>query len=79
MQVFFRWILPITLVGIGIAIFSGLLLRELPAGSGLRLMLGLICALLGVHRFVASRSVRSPGRRRYGGGFHRPWEHDKRE
>jgi hypothetical protein len=79
MQIIVRWMLPIALVGIGIAIFSGLLLRVMPAGTGLRFMLGLICILLGIHRFVAARTERFSGRRRYGGSFHRPWEHDKHE
>jgi hypothetical protein len=79
MHLMFRWILPIALVGIGIAVFFGLLLREMPAGTGLRFMLGLICVLLGVYRFAAARTERPASRRRYGGSFHRPWENDKHE
>jgi hypothetical protein len=79
MQIIVRWMLPIALVGIGIAVFSGLLWRGMPVGTGLRFMLGLICVLLGIHRFVAARSERSSGRRPYGGAFHRPWENDRHE
>ena len=73
MGILTRWILPVAFVAIGIAIFTGWLLPELPNRYGLRIMLGLVALLLGVHRFVASRTV-SASRRRYGGQRHQPWE-----
>jgi hypothetical protein len=76
MQVFSRWVLPIAMVAIGIAIFSGFLLPTLPNGTTLRFMFGSVAVLLGVLRFVAVRSVRSrqDDRRRFGGERKRPWE-----
>jgi hypothetical protein len=74
MQVISRWVLPIAMVAIGIAILSGLLLRQLPPNSGLRPVLGLVAVLLGAHRFVASRSVVERADRRFGGERRRPWE-----
>jgi hypothetical protein len=69
-----RWVLPIALVAVGIAIFAGWMFPRLPEPSGLRLMLGMVSVLLGVHRFVASRSTTQSGRRRFGGDRPRPWE-----
>jgi hypothetical protein len=71
-----RWILPISMVGIGIAILTGVIMPDLPGVTGLRLMVGLVCILLGIHRFVAARMVRpdSDRNRRYGGQSQRPWE-----
>lgn len=74
MQVISRWVLPIAMVAVGIAILSGLILRELPAGLGIRPMLGIITVLLGVHRFVAARSAPPRDKRRFGGERRRPWE-----
>jgi hypothetical protein len=75
MQFLTRWILPVAFVAIGIAIFSGWLLSEIPKQTYLRPILGAVAVLLGVHRYVASRvGPRAPQRRRYGGERHRPWE-----
>jgi len=68
-----RWVLPIAFVAIGIAVLFGWILRDLPPSSGLRLMIGVVVILLGVHRFVASRTA-SRDRRRFGGERDRPWE-----
>ena len=74
MQVISRWVLPIAMVAVGIAILSGLLLRELPRDTGLRPILGLVAVLLGAHRFVAARSGIRDDDRRFGGERRRPWE-----
>ena len=76
MQVFSRWVLPIAMIAVGIAIFSGFLLPALPNGNTLRFMFGVVAVLLGVLRFFAARSVRSgqEDRRRFGGERKRPWE-----
>ncbi len=76
MQLFSRWILPIAMMAIGIAIFSGFLFPTLPNGAVLRFMFGMVAFLLGVLRFVAVRSVRRKpeDRRRFGGERKRPWE-----
>jgi hypothetical protein len=74
MQLFIRWIMPITFVGIGIAILAGWTLEQLPKGTLLRPLLGMVVVLLGVHRFAASRIERRSVQRRYGGGRNRPWE-----
>jgi hypothetical protein len=73
MQVFSRWVLPIAMVAIGIAVLSGILLPSLPSGNTLRYMFGIVAILLGVMRFVASRS-QLDDRRRFGGPRNRPWE-----
>jgi hypothetical protein len=74
MRMLSQWILPIAMGAVGIAIFTGLLLRELPDSTGLRPLLGIVTVLLGVHRFVAARMKRDDGERRFGGGVRRPWE-----
>jgi hypothetical protein len=74
MQMLNRWLLPIAFVGVGIAVFTGAILRNLPEMGELRLMVGVICILLGIHRFVASRTVKHDPRRPFGGSFHRPWD-----
>lgn len=73
MGILTRWILPVAFMAIGIAIFAGWLLPGLPSQYGLRIMLGMVALLLGIHRFVASRTTASP-RRHYGGERHKPWE-----
>ncbi|MBU0508984.1 hypothetical protein KKH27_09140 [bacterium] len=74
MQVVFRWLLPVVFVGIGSAIWAGLLFPSIPAGTGLRPILGIVTILMGLHRFVASRYGRPSERRRYGGDRPSPWE-----
>ncbi|HEY3294684.1 MAG TPA: hypothetical protein VGL38_04565 [bacterium] len=77
MQVFSQWVLPIAMIAIGIAILTGVLIPTLPAGSSLRFMFGLVAILLGVLRFVSSRSQRRgppDDRRRFGGPRKFPWE-----
>jgi len=76
MGIFSRWVLPIAMMAVGIAVLSGLLMPSLPNGASLRLMFGVVAILLGVMRFVASRSGRGAGdeRRRFGGERKRPWE-----
>jgi hypothetical protein len=74
MTILMQWILPIAFVAVGIAILAGWMFPQLPAMSGLRLVLGIVALLLGVHRFVASRSVSRESRRRFGGERQRPWE-----
>lgn len=69
-----RWLLPVAFVAIGIAVLTGALLPNLPAGTGIRLMVGIVAVLLGVHRYVASRSVAPRARRPYGGERRNPWE-----
>jgi len=69
-----RWILPIAFVAVGIAILAGWMLPQLQGYSGLRLVLGIVALLLGVHRFLASRTGSRGSRRRFGGGRQRPWE-----
>jgi hypothetical protein len=76
MKLLYQWILPVAFIAIGIAIFTGVMLPNLPSGTGLRLMLGLITVMLGIHRFVASR-VKLSDRRPYGGDRTRPWEDSK--
>jgi hypothetical protein len=75
MQVLSRWVLPIAMVAIGIAILSGYLIPNIPGQSGLRMMMGLVAVLLGVFRFFLSRTAaREPKQRRFGGQRRRPWE-----
>jgi hypothetical protein len=69
-----RWILPIALVGIGIAIFAGFIMPTIPMDTGLRPMIAMVVILLGIHRFAAARVVREDRRRRFGGNGPRPWE-----
>jgi len=68
-----RWVLPVAFVIIGILILAGQLLQEIPSGTGLRAIMGVVVILLGVHRFVVSRTPRRD-ERRYGGELRRPWE-----
>lgn len=74
MRVLSQWILPIAMGVIGIAIFTGLILRDLPASTGLRPIIGMVAILLGAHRFVVSRIKQSDEERRFGGSSRRPWE-----
>lgn len=69
-----RWVLPIAMIAIGIAILSGALLTNLPGQTALRVMIGVVAILLGIHRFVAARMARPDDRRRFGGERRRPWE-----
>lgn len=71
-----RWILPVGFFVLGILILMGVLLRELPEGTGLRTLMGIVVVLIGLHRFVASRMTKVE-RRRYGGSQARPWEGQK--
>ncbi|MFZ5434655.1 MAG: hypothetical protein ACOZB3_12885 [Calditrichota bacterium] len=74
MSILSRWVLPIAFAGIGIAILSGMILRTIPADTGLRPILGIVVILMGVHRFVAARSMKKSDRRPYGGERQKPWE-----
>ena len=74
MTILTRWILPIAFVAVGIAILAGWMFPQLPEPSGLRLVLGIVAVMLGVHRFVASRTTSRASRRRFGGRRPRPWE-----
>jgi hypothetical protein len=73
-MIIIRWVLPIAMVAVGIAILFGWILQNLPAQTALRPMIGIVAILLGVHRFVASRIMSADDRRRFGGGRKRPWE-----
>jgi len=68
-----RWILPVGFVVLGVLILSGQILTAIPRETGLRPIMGVVVILLGVHRFVVSRSPKGD-RRRYGGDQSRPWE-----
>ncbi|MCB9366863.1 MAG: hypothetical protein H6508_06785 [Calditrichaeota bacterium] len=68
-----RWILPVSFLIIGILILTGDLLQQLPKETGLRPIMGIVVILLGVHRFVVSRTPK-PLDRRFGGEHRRPWE-----
>jgi hypothetical protein len=74
MPILTQWILPIAFVAVGIAILAGRMLPQLPETSGLRITLGVVALLLGVHRFLASRTMSRARRRRFGGERERPWE-----
>ena len=69
-----RWVLPIVILAIGIAIFSGSILPQIPQRTGLRPLLGAVVVLFAVYRFAASRTPRTSDRRRFGGERSRPWE-----
>jgi hypothetical protein len=70
-----RWILPIVIIAVGIAIFTGMILPQIPRETGLRPLLGIVVALFGVYRFAAARMPRPDAeRRRFGGERMRPWE-----
>jgi hypothetical protein len=75
MRTLSRWVLPIAMVAIGIAILSGYLIPALPGQTGLRTMMGLVAILLGLFRFFLARTQSAgPAPRRFGGQRHRPWE-----
>jgi hypothetical protein len=75
MRIIISWVLPVAFLVIGIAILTGLIFKEIPEGTFLRPVIGMVVILLGVHRFVASRMSIAPSeRRRFGGGRQRPWE-----
>jgi hypothetical protein len=74
MRTLMLWVLPIVVVAVGIAIFAGIILPQIPRQSGLRPLLGAVVVLFGIYRFVASRIPRGPNNRRYGGEVRRPWE-----
>ena len=69
-----RWVLPIVMLAVGIAIFSGGILTQIPSGTGLRPLLGAVMVLFAIYRFVAARTRRVSERRRFGGERSRPWE-----
>ncbi len=73
-----RWILPIGFVILGVLILSGVLLKQIPRETGLRPIMGVVVILLGIHRFVVSRTPRAD-RRSYGGEFGRPWERREKD
>ena len=74
MRTLMHWVLPIVMVAVGIAIFTGSILRQIPRHTGLRPLLGTVVLLFGIYRFAASRIPRGPDHRRYGGEVRRPWE-----
>ncbi len=74
MSVLLRWVLPIAILAVGIAIFTGALLPQIPRGTGLRTLLGLVVILFAIYRFVAARIPKAPAQRRFGGEIRRPWE-----
>lgn len=74
MSALLRWVLPIAILAVGIAIFTGTLLTLIPRGTGLRTLLGLVVILFAIYRFVAARIPQAPSKRRFGGEFRRPWE-----
>ena len=74
MNLLARWMLPLAFAVLGILILGGVILTEIPPKTGLRTLLGVVVILLGVHRFVASRSVKVRHDRRFGGERNRPWE-----
>ena len=74
MRTLMHWVLPIVLVAVGIAIFAGGILLQIPRQSGLRPLLGAVVVLFGIYRFVMARTPKGPDRRRYGGEVRRPWE-----
>lgn len=74
MRTLMLWVLPIVMAAVGIAIFTGSILPQIPRSTGLRPLLGAVVILFGIYRFVAARTPRGPDRRPYGGDFRRPWE-----
>ena len=68
-----RWILPLAFVVLGVLILTGTILKQIPRETGLRTIMGVTVILLGIHRFVVSRTPRGD-RRRFGGDHSRPWE-----
>jgi uncharacterized membrane protein YfcA len=73
MQIIMRWVVPIVLLAVGIAIFSGGILKQIPSATGLRPLLGIVVILFAIYRFAAVRTPRAP-ERRFGGERTRPWE-----
>ncbi len=69
-----RWVLPIVVFAVGIAIFTGAILPQIPARTGLRALLGIVITLFAVYRFAVARTPRAPAHRRFGGDRTRPWE-----
>jgi len=74
MSLLLRWVLPIVVFAVGIAIFTGAILPQLPARTGLRSLLGIVVILFAAYRFVIVRTLRAPDHRRIGGARPRPWE-----
>lgn len=74
MRILMQWVLPIVLLAVGIAIFTGGVLPQIPRHTGLRQLLGAVVVLFGIYRFVAVRIPPVPDRRRFGGDRFRPWE-----
>ncbi len=74
MSVLLRWVLPIAILAVGIAIFTGALLPPIPRGTGLRTLLGLVMILFAIYRFAAARIPQALSKRRFGGKRYRPWE-----
>jgi hypothetical protein len=75
MKIVMQWGLPIVMFAIGIAIFTGGILPQIPSGTGLRALLGLVVMLFAIYRFAAARIPPADHRRRrYGGESPRPWE-----
>lgn len=68
-----RWLLPIAFVVVGILILTGTILKEIPRETGLRTIMGIVVILIGVHRFVVSRTPRNE-HRRFGGSYRRRWD-----
>ena len=73
-----KWLVPISLVAIGIAVLSGFILKNVPGQGFFRQTFGLVIILIGVYRYFAARipKVGAP-RRRFGGVRKRPWEPDE--
>ena len=70
-----KWLMPAVFVIAGIALCMGWLQPLLGGSVGLRQILGLVVVLFGLQRFALARIQRdTTGRRRFGGGRHRPWE-----
>ncbi|MBU0691270.1 hypothetical protein KKC97_07465 [bacterium] len=66
--------MPIAFAIIGAAIMTGYMLPQLPDGTLLRPIMGMVVILIGVHRFVVSRMPAAPSERRFGGDRPRPWD-----
>lgn len=66
--------MPVAFVAIGIAIMTGAMLPQLPEGTMLRPVMGIVVMLIGIHRFVVSRVRAAPRERPFGGDRPRPWD-----
>jgi len=66
--------MPIAFVIIGVAIITGYMLPQLPNGTFLRPVMGFVVVLLGIHRFVVSRTPAAPRDRQFGGDRPKPWD-----